>query len=200
MTFLDEVHAVGLYGQHGAGVAEMHGVLDDVDMISGTLGKAFGSFGGYIAGNRALVDFVRSYAPGFIFTTSLPPLVAAGSLASVQYLKEHNEIREKHQAVVRMAKSMLVERKLPVMVSPSHIVPVLVGNADKARQVSEMLLDKHKIYVQAINHPTVDRGTERLRITPSPHHTEAQVRKLVDALVDVWNIVGLPFSGLQPSK
>lgn len=199
LTFLDEVHAVGLYGATGAGLAEhldfdanarggaKGTAMDRIDIITGTLGKAFGVVGGYIAGSARFVDMVRSYAPGFIFTTSLPPATLAGARASIQYQKVHMGDRQRQQLNVAKAKAYMAERGLPVIPNTTHIVPVLVGNAALAKAASDLLLAKHHIYVQSINYPTVPVGTERLRITPSPLHTEEQTRTLVAALEDVWN-------------
>jgi len=186
LTYLDEVHAVGLYGQRGGGVAERDGVMDGIDIVEGTLGKAFGVMGGYIAADAVIVDAIRSYASGFIFTTSLPPALTAGAAASVRWLKEHNEIREAHQERAATLKAMMREAGLPVMDSASHIVPVLVGDPVHCKMVSDMLLTDHGIYVQPINYPTVPRGTERLRFTPTPFHTDTMMRDLVSAMENLW--------------
>jgi 5-aminolevulinate synthase len=187
LTYLDEVHAVGLYGEHGGGVAERDGVMDQIDIIEGTLGKAFGVMGGYIAGEVEMIDAIRSYASGFIFSTSLPPALCAGAAASVRWLREHNEVREIHQERAANLKARFKAAGLPVMDSVSHIVPVLVGDPVHCKLISDMLLEDHGIYVQPINYPTVPRGTERLRFTPTPFHTDAMMDDLVEALDALWS-------------
>ncbi|MCA0369151.1 MAG: 5-aminolevulinate synthase [Proteobacteria bacterium] len=182
MTYLDEVHAVGLYGETGAGVAERDGVLDQIDIVECTLGKAIGVMGGYIAADAVIVDAVRSWASGFIFTTSLPPALTAGALASVRHLKTHPELRDQHQERAASLKSRFEAAGLPVMPSESHIVPVLVGDPIHCKMISDMLLEDFGVYVQPINYPTVPKGTERLRFTPSPNHTDAMMDHLVQAM------------------
>ncbi|MEK9678023.1 MAG: 5-aminolevulinate synthase [Rhodospirillaceae bacterium] len=191
LTFIDEVHAVGLYGDQGAGVAEQEGLMDRIDIIQGTLAKGFGVVGGYIAASEALCDFVRSYGDGFIFSTSPPPSVAAGALASVRYVREHNELREKHQERAATLKRRFTEAGIPVMPSVTHIVPVLVGDPVLCKQASDELLFKHDIYVQPINYPTVPRGTERLRFTPTPLHEDEHMDKLVEAMKQIWTQLGI---------
>ena len=187
MTYLDEVHAVGLYGDTGAGVAERDGVLDGIDIVECTLGKAIGVMGGYIAADAVIVDAVRSWASGFIFTTSLPPALTAGALASVRHLKAHPELRAAHQERAATLKRRLSEAGIPVLPSVSHIVPVHVGNPVHCKLISDMLLEEHGIYVQPINYPTVPKGTERLRFTPSPDHDDAMIDKLVEAMDKLWS-------------
>jgi len=195
LTYIDEVHAVGLYGQRGAGVAERDGVMDQIDIIEGTLGKAFGMMGGYVAGSSAFVDAMRLWAPGFIFTTSLPPAVMAGAAASVRYLKEHNERRVAHQERAQTLMRRFRACGIPVLPSVSHIVPVLVGDAKHCKMISDMLLNDYGIYVQPINYPTVPKGTERLRFTPSPDHDDAMMDALVEAMDKLWshcNVARMP--------
>ena len=186
LTFLDEVHAVGIYGKRGAGVAEERGVMERIDVIQGTLAKAFGVIGGYITGNRELIDFIRSFASGFIFTTSLPPCIAAGAYSSIRHLKFSDEEREKMFFIVNKLKSFLKKNEIPFLDNGSHIVPVIIGDAKLCKKASNILLDNYKIYVQPINHPTVPKGTERLRITASPNHTERMVKDLANALKNVF--------------
>ena len=193
MTYIDEVHAVGMYGPRGGGVAEREGLMAEIDVIEGTLAKGFGSMGGYIAASAALIDAVRSYAPQFIFTTTLPPSVAASATAAVRHLKASDVERVRHQANTRLVKHALQAAGLPVLENASHIVPLMVRDAARCRRASELLLERHAIYIQPINYPTVARGAERLRITPTPRHTEAHVAALVEALVDVWQALDLPF-------
>lgn len=193
LTFVDEVHAVGLYGAHGAGVGERDNVMHKIDIVSGTLGKAFGCVGGYIASSAALVDTVRSFAAGFIFTTALPPMALAGALESVRVLKspEGQVLRRAHQRNVKHMRQLLMDKGLPVVNCPSHIIPIRVGNAELNTKVCDTLLEKHNIYVQAINYPTVPRGEELLRLAPSPHHDPAMMNYFVEKLVEVWQEAGL---------
>jgi 5-aminolevulinate synthase len=192
MTYLDEVHAVGMYGPRGGGMAEQQGVMERVDVIEGTLAKAFGCLGGYIAARGALIDAVRSYAPGFIFTTALPPAICAAATAAIRHLKTSSFERQRHQDRAGRVKAVLGAAGLPVMQNDTHIVPVFVGDAEKCKAATDLLLSDHGIYIQPINYPTVPKGTERLRITPTPFHEDAVIDTLAEALVDVWERLRLP--------
>ncbi len=193
MTYIDEVHAVGMYGARGAGVCEQAGVMDRIDVIEGTLAKGFGALGGYVAGDAAVIDAIRGYAASFIFTTALPPAIAAAACAAVRLLKRRPDLRAAHQRASHITKHALASAGLPVLENASHIVPLMVCDAERCKAASEMLLDRHRLYIQPINYPTVAKGSERLRITPTPHHTHEHVALLVEALVDVWNTLGIPF-------
>jgi 5-aminolevulinate synthase len=192
LTYIDEVHAVGMYGPRGAGIAARDGTMERIDVIEGTLAKAFGGLGGYIAGSARLIDAVRSYAPGFIFTTALPPAVCAAATAAIRHLKASDWERERHQDRAGRTKAVLAAAGLPILRNHTHIVPVFVGDPELCKQASDLLLERHAIYVQPINYPTVAKGSERLRITPSPHHDDALIDELAEAMVDVWEELGLP--------
>lgn len=191
LTYIDEVHSVGLYGPGGAGIAARDGMSDRIDIVEGTLGKAIGVLGGYIAGSAAMCDFVRSFASGFIFSTALPPAIAAGALASIRHLRNGDAERIGHQERVAQVRAALDEAGIPHMPNPSHIVPVMVGDAALCKKLSDDLIERFDIYVQPINYPTVPRGTERLRITPTPLHSDEDIRNLVEALSSIWSMVGL---------
>tara|TARA_R110002051_G_scaffold83650_9_gene148359 strand:+ start:38676 stop:39899 length:1224 start_codon:yes stop_codon:yes gene_type:complete len=186
MTYLDEVHAVGLYGPRGGGIAEREGLMDHITLIEGTLGKAYGVMGGYIAGSAAMCDFIRSFASGFIFTTALPPAVAAGATAAIRHLKVSTAERAAQQSRVAEVREKLTQAGIPHVENPSHIIPVMVGDPVKCKFISDTLMDEFGIYIQPINYPTVPRGTERLRITPSPVHSADDVDRLIDALGNLW--------------
>jgi 5-aminolevulinate synthase len=192
MTYADEVHAVGMYGPRGGGQAEHQGTMARIDVIEGTLAKAFGCLGGYVAGSAALCDAVRSYAPGFIFTTALPPPVCAAATAAIRHLKASSFERERHQERAARVKAVLNAAGLPVMPNDTHIVPVFVGEPEKCKQATDILLAECGIYIQPINYPTVPKGTERLRITPTPYHEDALIDALAEALLDVWERLDLP--------
>ena len=195
MTYIDEVHAVGMYGPRGAGICERDGVMDRIDVIEGTLAKGFGVLGGYIAGSVPLVDAVRSYAPGFIFTTALPPGLAAAAVASIRHLKTSSAEREAQQRQIARTRARLTAARLPLMPSETQIIPMLVGDPEACKAASDRLLDVHGIYIQPINYPTVPRGTERLRITATPFHDDALIDQLADALVETWTHLDLPLEG-----
>lgn len=191
LTYLDEVHAVGMYGKRGGGIADQLELMERVDIIEGTLAKAFGIMGGYVTASSTIIDTIRSYAPGFIFTTSLPPAIAAGATASIRHLKTANDLREKHQEQVAKLKAKLTEAKLPILPTQTHIVPLMVCDPVLCKAASDRLMEKHGIYIQPINYPTVTRGTERLRITPSPLHDDAMIDELVNAVTEVWEALDI---------
>jgi 5-aminolevulinate synthase len=199
LTYIDEVHAVGMYGPRGGGIADRDGLMDRIDIIEGTLAKGFGVMGGYVTANRAIIDAIRSYAPEFIFTTALPPALCAAARAAVDHLKESSVEREGQQRQARLTKVILGDAGLPVMKTDTHIVPVMVGDARLCKAASDMLLDKHNIYIQPINYPTVPKGTERLRITPTPLHTDEMIIELRHALVSVWATLEIPRERPAPS-
>ena len=186
LTYLDEVHGVGLYGKNGGGVAEEQNVMDEIDIINGTLAKAFGLMGGYISASKTIIDFVRSFAPGFIFTTSLPPAIASGAIASIRYIKNNNELRIKLNEKCLLIKEKLLKSNIPFIKTKSHIIPIIIGDSVLCKKVSDELYDKHKVYLQSINFPTVPRGEEGLRITPTPLHTDKMIDELIYALKQTW--------------
>ncbi|MCD7059095.1 5-aminolevulinate synthase [Pelagibacterium xiamenense] len=192
MTYIDEVHAVGMYGPRGGGICEREGLMDRIDIIEGTMAKGFGVMGGYITANKSIVDAVRSYAPEFIFTTALPPALCAAARTSIEHLKVSNAEREAHQRQAGRVKRVLAEAGLPVLPTDTHIVPLIVGDARQCKAASDMLMERHDIYIQPINYPTVPKGTERLRITPTPYHSDDMVAELCDALIAVWQTLDLP--------
>jgi 5-aminolevulinate synthase len=196
LSYIDEVHAVGLYGPRGGGIAEREGLMDRIDVIEGTLGKAYGVMGGYIAASKNLCDFVRSFASGFIFSTALPPAIAAGAAASIRHLKTSQIERVRHQNRVKIVRQRLDAMGIPHIDNPSHIIPVMVGDAHHAKMISDWLMENHGIYVQPINYPTVPKGTERLRITPSPVHTDGDIDKLTEALSEIWGMCALARTSL----
>ena len=187
LTYLDEVHAVGMYGNRGGGISQELGISNQIDIIEGTLAKAYGVMGGYITGNKYLVDTVRSFASGFIFTTSIPPTIAAGAIQSVKHLKTSNTERAKHKKAVKELKQKLMDTDIPIIHNNSHIIPIVVGDPDLCKKASDMLLKEYNIYVQPINYPTVPRGTERLRVTPTPLHNTKMINYFIDSIKKVWS-------------
>ncbi|MGJ0507713.1 MAG: 5-aminolevulinate synthase [Methylocystis sp.] len=192
MTYVDEVHAVGMYGARGGGICEREGVMDRIDIIEGTLAKGFGAMGGYVAGDSVVIDAIRSYAGAFIFSTALPPPVAAAACASVRLLKHRPDLRAAHQRAAHITRHALAAAGLPVLENGSHIVPVMVHDGELCKAASDLLLTRHNIYIQPINYPTVAKGSERLRVTPTPRHTQEHIAHLVEAMVDVWHTLGIP--------
>ncbi len=193
MTYVDEVHAVGLYGAHGGGICEREGLADRIDVIEGTLAKGFGSLGGYVAASEPIVDAIRSYAPSFIFTSTIPPSVAASATAAIRHLRRSSTERDQQQAAARKVRQALQSADFPILDNPSHIVPILVGDAQKCSAAAQLLLDRHAIYVQPINYPTVSKGSERLRLTPTPAHHDRHIEALIEALTDAWTTLGIPY-------
>jgi len=200
LTFIDEVHTVGLYGKRGGGIVELLGCSTQLDIIQGTLAKAYGTIGGYITGDHLLIDAIRLTAPGFIFTTSLPPVISAAAIQSISYLKSSTQERARHQEVVTKVKNSFSDFNIPYLKNDSHIIPIIIGDPIKAQDISDLLLDKYNIYVQHINFPTVPRGTERLRIIPTPAHTDQMIRDLSIALVESFELLGIKFPLTQASK
>ena len=186
LTYLDEVHAVGLYGSHGGGVAQEQKIMSEIDIINGTLAKAFGLIGGYVSSTRTIIDFIRSFSPGFIFTTSIPPAIASGAIASIRYVKDNDQLRDKLREKCLLIKERLLAANIPFLKTKSHIIPIIIGDSKLCKKASDELLEKHKVYLQPINFPTVPRGEERLRITPSPLHTDQMIDDLINALVLTW--------------
>lgn len=200
LTYIDEVHAVGMYGDRGAGICEREGIMDRIDIIEGTLAKAFGTLGGYVTASAPIIDAIRSYAPAFIFTTALPPGLAAAATASIRHLKTSSVERERQRTAVRQTRKSLLSAGIPATITDTHIVPIMVGDPALCRSASEMLLEEHGVYIQPINFPTVPRGTERLRITPTPFHDEALIAELTEALVAVWSKLGMPLGDTLSSS
>ena len=194
LTYLDEVHGVGLYGQNGGGVAEEQNVMDEIDIINGTLAKAFGLMGGYISSSKIIIDFIRSFSPGFIFTTSLPPSIAAGAIASIRYIKNNNELRKKLNEKCLLIKEKLLQSNIPFIKTKSHIIPIIIGDPILCKKAADELFDNHKVYLQPINFPTVPRGQERLRITPTPLHTDKMIDELIFALKQTWKKLKLEYA------
>ena len=186
LTYLDEVHAVGLYGSRGGGVAQEQKIMHEIDIINGTLAKAFGLIGGYVSSSKTIIDFIRSYAPGFIFTTSIPPAIASGAIASIRYVKDNQQLRDKLKEKCLLIKEKLLAANIPFLKTKSHIIPIIIGDSKLCKKASDELLEKHKVYLQPINYPTVPRGKERLRITPSPLHTDQMIDDLINALKFIW--------------